>query len=174
MSKNTGENNSGDRNSGNRNSGDWNSGNGNSGYGNSTERETGIFNTTKGKIRCFNKETNLSWEDITHPNFNEFHLNKWVNESEMTTEEKKAEADFHIRGGYLKTFTWEEAWANYWRDCDDEEKQRVLNLPNFDPTIFKEITGIDTNTSTKKQELLDKADQLIKQAEELKTKATEL
>jgi len=61
----------------------------------------------------------------------------------MTDEEKKAEPEFFVRGGYLKTFTWEEAWANYWRDCDQDEKDRVLNLPNFDAGIFKEITGID-------------------------------
>ena len=146
---NSGNRNSGYGNSGNRNSGDWNSGNWNSGYGNSTDRETGIFNTTQGKIRCFNKETDLSWGDIDHPYFEEFYLNKWIPESEMTDEEKKADPEFYVRGGYLKTFTWEEAWANYWRDSDEEEKQKVLNLPNFDPSIFKEITGIDVEVDSK-------------------------
>jgi hypothetical protein len=93
----------------------------------------------------------------------------------MRDEEKKANPQFFVRQGYLKTFTWEEAWANYWRDSDDEERKKVLNLPNFDADIFKEITGIDVNTNdTKKQELLDKADELIKQAKELKSKAKEL
>ena len=150
---NSGDGNSGDWNSGYGNSGDWNSGygnsgDGNSGYGNTTNRETGIFNTTQGKIRCFNKETDLTWDDIDHPHFNEFYLNKWIPESKMTDEEKKADPDFYVRGGYLKTYTWEEAWANYWRDCDEEEKQRVLNLPNFDPQVFKECTGIDVEVST--------------------------
>ena len=145
---NTGEYNTGDGNSGSWNSGSWNSGDGNSGswnsgYGNATNRETGIFNTTQGKIRCFNKETDLSWDDIDHPNFYEFYLNKWIPESDMTDEEKKDDPNFFVRQGYLKTYTWEEAWSNYWRDCDDEEKQKVLNLPNFDKDIFKEITGID-------------------------------
>ena len=44
----------------------------------------------------------------------------------MTDEEKKADPDFYVRGGYLKTFTWEEAWANYWRDSDEKEKQRQI------------------------------------------------
>jgi len=92
----------------------------------------------------------------------------------MTDEEKKADPNFFVRGGYLKTFEWEEAWANYWRDCNQEEKDKVLNLPNFDPTIFKEITGIDVGENSKKQELLSKADELIKQANELKDKAKEL
>ena len=146
--ENTGHRNSGDRNSGHgnsgyRNSGYGNSGDGNSGYGNSTNRETGIFNTTQGKIRCFNKETDMSWNEINHPGFYKFYLNRWIPEDDMTDEEKKDQADFHVRGGYLKTYEWEEAWANYWRDSDQEEKDRVLNLPNFDAEIFKEITGID-------------------------------
>ena len=146
--RNSGDRNSGDGNSGDRNSGDWNSGyrnsgDGNSGYGNSTNRETGIFNTTQGKIRCFNQETDLSWDDIDHPEFNNFYLNKWIPEADMTDEEKKSDPEFDVRGGYLKTYTWEEAWANYWRDSDDEEKQKVLNLPNFSWDVFTEITGID-------------------------------
>ena len=148
---NSGDGNSGNGNSGNRNSGDWNSGyrnlgDRNSGYGNSTDRESGIFCSTEGTVRLFNKETNLKWDDIDHPNFYEFYLNKWIPESDMTDEEKKDDPQFFVRQGYLKTYTWEEAWSNYWRDCDDEEKQKVLNLPNFDKDIFKEITGIDVET----------------------------
>ena len=146
--RNSGNWNSGNRNSGNRNSGDLNSGYGNSGYGNSTNRETGIFNTTEGTLRMFNKPTDLKWDDIDHPDFDEFYLNKWIPESCMTDEEKKAEPEFHVRQGYLKTFTWEEAWANYWRDSGNKEKQKVLNLPNFDAAIFKEVTGIDVGVSS--------------------------
>ena len=140
---NSGNRNSGNGNSGDGNSGDWNSGDWNSGYGNSTDREAGIFNTTPGKLRLFNKKTELTWGQIDHPHFREFHLNKWITEEKMTTEEKKTEPGFHVRGGYLKTFTWEEAWANYWRDSDQEEEDKVLKLPNFDAAIFKEITGIN-------------------------------
>jgi len=90
----------------------------------------------------FNKPTDLTWDEIDHPDFYEFYLNKWIAESEMTDEEKKEQPYFHVRQGYLKTFTWDEAWANYWRDSDEEERQKVLNLPNFDWEIFTEITGI--------------------------------
>jgi hypothetical protein len=164
---NSGDGNSGYGNSGYGNSGDWNSGYGNSGYGNSTNRETGIFNTTEGTLRMFNKLTDLKWDDIDHPDFDEFYLNKWVSESEMTDEEKKADPDFFVRGGYLKTFTWEEAWANYWRDSDEEEKQKVLSLPNFDPSIFKEITGIDVESSSK-VETIEIGGQTYEVSDELK------
>ncbi len=164
--------NSGDWNSGYGNSGDWNSGDRNSGdrnsgYGNSTNRETGIFNTTQGRIRCFNQETDLSWDDIDHPEFNKFYLNKWIPEADMTDEQKKSDPEFYIRGGYLKTYSWEEAWANYWRDSDEEEKQKVLNLPNFDAVIFKEITGIDVEqpkTTNPPEITFDGATYVLKEA----------
>jgi hypothetical protein len=141
--KNSGWKNSGYGNSGDGNSGYGNSGNKNSGYGNSCDRSSGIFCTKTPQLFIFNKPSDKTWEEIDHPTFSEFYLNKWIAESEMTDEEKTEQKDFHIREGYLKTYTWEEAWANYWRDSGEEDKQKVLNLPNFDAKIFKEITGID-------------------------------
>ena len=140
---NSGDYNSGNRNSGYGNSGDRNSGDSNSGYGNSGDRSSGIFCTKTPTLYCFDKPTDKTWDEIDHPLFVAFYLTKWIPASEMSDEEKKADPQFHIRDGYLKTFTWEEAWANYWRDSDKEERERVLNLPNFDAAIFKQITGID-------------------------------
>ena len=71
----------------------------------------------------------------------------------MTDEEKKDDPNFFVRQGYLKTFTYEEAWANYWRDSNEDEKQKVLNLPNFDAKVFKDITGIDVKTPTETIEI---------------------
>jgi len=147
---NSGDWNSGYRNSGNLNSGDWNSGNLNSGYGNSTNRSAGIFCSTETTVRMFNKETSFKWDEIDHPHFNEFYLNKWIEESNMTDEEKKADPEFYVKKGYLKIYSWNEAWANFWRDTDEENRQKVLNLPNFNAQVFKEITGIDVNENSKK------------------------
>ncbi len=116
----------------------------------------------------------MKWDEIDHPHFNEFCLNKWIEESDMTDEEKKVDPEFYVRKGYLKTYSWEDAWANFWRDTNEENRKKVLNLPNFDAAIFKEITGIDVADNSKKQELLSKADELIKQAQELRDKAEEL
>ena len=137
---NTGYGNSGDWNTGHGNSGDWNTG-----YGNSGDRNSGIFCSTESTVRIFNKQTNLRWDQIDHPTLREFYLTKWVPESEMTDEEKVANPTFFTTRGYLKEIPWEEAWATYWEKSDKEEKDRILNLPNFDPDIFKEITGIDVN-----------------------------
>jgi len=140
---NTGENNSGDWNSGNWNSGYGNSGDRNSGYGNSTDRESGIFNSEQGTVRMFNKPTEKKWDEIDHPNFNKFYLTKWIPEKEMTDEEKIADPEFYVREGYLKTFTYKEAWANFWKDTDESNRKKFLALPNFDKIIFASITGIE-------------------------------
>jgi hypothetical protein len=177
--ENTGDWNSGDRNSGgwnsgDRNSGGWNSGDWNSGYGNSTNRESGIFNSEESTIRMFNKPTDKKWDEIDHPHFQEFYLTKWILESEMTDEEKKNDPNFFVRHGYLKTFAWKEAWANFWKDTDEENRQKFLALPNFDSVVFKDITGIDVKENGKKEELLKKADELIAKAEEIKNEAYNL
>lgn len=61
----------------------------------------------------------------------------------MTDEEKIASPEFYVRGGYLKTYSWKEAWANFWKDTDEANRKKFLALPNFDPQIFFDITGID-------------------------------
>lgn len=139
------ENNTGIENTGNRNSGYRNSGDYNSGYGNSTNRESGIFNSEEPTIRMFNKPTKLKWDEIEHPHFSEFYLNKWISGEEMTDEEKKANPEFYVRHGYLKKFEYKEAWANFWKDTDEENRKKILALPNFDKKIFFDITGIDVN-----------------------------
>jgi len=147
--RNSGDGNSGYGNSGDRNSGDWNSGDGNSGYGNSSDRSSGIFCSEGGTVRIFNQDSGKKWDEIDHPGFEEFWLNKWIEGENMTEEEKKADPEFYVRGGYLKTYSWEEAWANFWKDTTEENRQKVLNLPNFDAKIFKEITGIDVDVEEK-------------------------
>jgi len=90
----------------------------------------------------------------------------------MTEEEKKNNPDFYVRKGYLKTFSWNEVWANFWKETDEENRQKFLNLPNFSWDVFTKITGIKSDN--KKSELLSKADELIKKAEELKEEAEKL
>ena len=94
-------------------------------------------------MRLFNQPTEKTWDEIDHPHFAEFYVTKWVKESDMTDTEKVDSPEFYVRGGYLKRFTYEEAWANFWRDTDEPNRKKFLALPNFDATIFKEITGVD-------------------------------
>ena len=114
----------------------------------------------------FNKPTNLTWDEIDHPHFGEFYLTKWIDESEMTDEEKEDNPGFDVRGGYLRTFNYKEAWANFWKDTDEENRQKFLNLPNFDAEVFEEITGIDVNKPEEMIEIDGKSysKEILKQA----------
>jgi hypothetical protein len=165
---NTGKWNSGDWNSGDENSGKWNSGirntgNGNSGNGNtgkwnsgnwnSGKWNTGFFNTNEPNARFFNKKTDIKLSDFYSsdacPSWAEFDLCVWVQEEIMNAEEKKENPTYKTTGGYLKTLEYKEAWSVFWRKTDEENRQKFLNLPNFDAEIFKEITGIDVNKESK-------------------------
>jgi hypothetical protein len=146
--ENSGDSNSGDSNSGYCNSGDsnsgyWNSGDWNSGNWNSGNCNSGTFNTDEPTIRMFNKSTGLYWEDISFPSYMDFDLCEWVNENKMTDEEKEKYPEYKVTGGYLKTYEYKEAWQKAWDEASDEEKQKTLELPNFDADIFEEITGIN-------------------------------
>ena len=155
--RNSGDWNSGDYNSGNRNSGDWNSGNCNSGYYNSGNYNSGYYNsgnynsgffcTITPKAMLFNKPTEYAHSEIySMPGIcairRHFILNKWVGLSSMTDQEKSDHPECKTCGGYLKTYGYKEAWKNAWDEMIGLERESVKELPNFDPDIFCEITGI--------------------------------
>jgi len=166
--------NSGNRNSGNRNSGNCNSGYWNSGDCNSARGSNGAFCTKEPKILIFDKESDLTlkeWQEQYASLFYDMKLTEWISEDDMTNEEKVEQAEFHVRGGYLKTYEYKEAWANWWSKCDDEKKKKVQEIPNFNSTTFKEITGIDVG---KEDENSTKKKAILKKIEELKTEADKL
>lgn len=145
---NSGNGNSGDFNSGNCNSGNCNSGNYNSGNFNSGDWNSGYLNSITPKITAFNKPT-----DLTHE---EFHAIKgvcvldqnyedtwWVSSANMTDKEKKDHPEHENVGGYLKTIDFKTACKLMWERLNEDEKQAVKEIPNFDAEVFKEITGID-------------------------------
>ena len=68
---------------------------------------------------------------------------QWIYENSMTDIEKEKYPTYKTTGGYLKTKTMYEAWADVWNNLDDTEKQVFLDLPNFDADKFKIITGIE-------------------------------
>lgn len=147
---NSGDQNSGDQNSGNRNSGDCNSGNWNSGDWNNTDHSSGCFNTTEERIYMFNKPTNLRYTDWR--NSRAYYLLKniqrngteWIKKAEMTQEEKEANPECEITGGYLKILGEDHKDHNqkWWDGLSEEDKNEIRSLPNFDREIFEEITGI--------------------------------
>ena len=130
--RNTGDNNSGyfntgDNNSGDMNTGDNNSGDNNTGDWNIGNWNTGDLNTTKPKLRIFNKETDVKQEDIKFPDFFFFVLTEWIDEDR----------------GYLKSYKYKQAWRNSWDKANEEDRKKCFALPNWDNELFKEISGID-------------------------------
>ena len=166
---NSGNSNSGNRNSGNSNSGDWNSGYRNSGYRNSGnrnsgDRNSGDFNsTTPDTIRCFNKDVDReTWEQADKPQFiYNVNPNIWVDESDMTDDEKKEFSKFHDRGGYLKTIEYKEAWKIAWDEASEEDKTLLSKLPNFDADVFEEITGINVKESSAEEFTVGEIEKLL-------------
>ena len=129
-------------NSGNHNSGDWNSGNHNSGNWNSGYCNSGYCNSDRPPIRIFNQYTDV--EEINFPNFFYFDMTIFVSYDTATDDERKQhKKDIEVCGGFLKTIPYKEAWRRSWDKATDEDRRKVLQLPNWNNEIFKEISGID-------------------------------
>jgi hypothetical protein len=60
----------------------------------------------------------------------------------MSDEEKLQHPDAEIRGGYLKTLTYKEAWETAYARATKEDIELLKRLPNFNADVFEEITGI--------------------------------
>mgnify|MGYP003268010962 FL=1 len=67
----------------------------------------------------------------------------WIWEDDMTDEEKEQHPEYSVTGGFLKHIEKETGRQMWWDGLSDRKKTIVMNLPNFDKDIFKEITGVD-------------------------------
>jgi len=156
--RNSGDCNSGNRNSGNRNSGDWNSGNRNSGDCNSGDCNSGdwnkasnvvgCFNTESQKLRFFDKETDMTFEQWRNSeaywlmNRIDFRPADWIWSNEMSDAEKAEHPEHETTGGYLKIRDNTDCCKEWWNGLSKSEKQVIMNIPNFDADKFFKITGI--------------------------------
>ena len=135
-------------NTGDRNTGDWNTGNWNTG-----DCNTGYFNTNEPTIRIFNKITKKSRKNINFPDFLYFSLTVWVSHDTATDEEKQAhKKEIEICGGFLKKLEYKQAFRLAWDKADKAEHKKLLNLPNWNNDIFKEISGIDAEAEIEKED----------------------
>ena len=151
--RNTGDWNTGNRNTGNRNTGNWNTGDRNTGDWNTgdwnkSSFNTGCFMTEEQKIFMFNKPSDWTYAHWMDSNASSF-LNEipkdvveWVCSDDMTDEEKAAHPSYETTGGYLKILDESECAQLWWDGLPDYKKNTITALPNFDPEIFKQCTGI--------------------------------
>lgn len=70
-------------------------------------------------------------------------ITKWVDKKDMTKQEKSDHSVYEEIGGYLKRYTYEEAWATWWENASKTDRQAILDLPHFNAEIFEDITGIE-------------------------------
>ena len=154
--KNTGDWNAGDWNTGDYNTGDWNTGirntgDWNTGDWNKSSFNTGCFNTEEQKIMLFNKPSDMTYLEWIGSNarrlLNQMPKNviEWVDEEDMTDEEKAAHPTYETTGGYLKVLDESECGQLWWNGLSDCDKQIIKSISNFDPDIFYECTGIKVN-----------------------------
>ena len=148
--RNTGNRNTGDWNTGNRNTGDWNTGNRNTGDWNSCNQSTGCFCTVQQPIMFFNKPSTWSFEDWLRSDAR-YLMNQipkkvveWVYSKDMTDEEKSAHPSHETTGGYLKVLDESECGQIWWDGLSEHNRNIIRALPNFDPDIFEQVTGIKT------------------------------
>ena len=151
--RNIGNYNTGDNNTGNMNTGNYNTGNRNTGAWNSGDMNTGLFNTKRGPIRMFNKKVSMEkFRNIKLPDFLYFDLVVWVPRSKASKEEKSQHAkEIKTLGGFNKELSYKEAFRLAWDNASKEEHKELLNLPNWNNKIFKQISGIDAESEIEKE-----------------------
>ena len=145
--RSTGDRSTGDRSTGYGSTGDWSTGD-----WSTSDYSTGVFSTIDDSgWSIFNKET--SWDRANWDSSEarsllcRMALTEWVDSSRMTDKEKSENETHKTTGGYLKVYEYKEACNIMWDSFTKEEKEVIKSIPNFDANIFKEITGIDIEST---------------------------
>ena len=145
---NTGNRNTGNYNTGCCNTGDRNTGNYNTGCWNLSSFNTGCFMTTEQKIMLFDKPSNMTYREWFSSDACRLlslipkNVVEWVEEENMTDEEKTANLTYETTGGYLKVLDESECAQLWWNELSDYYKDIIKSIPNFDADIFEKCTGI--------------------------------
>ena len=67
---------------------------------------------------------------------------EWIWSDDMTNEEKAAHPEHKTTGGYLKVLDKSECSQIWWDELNNSQKKIIKSMPNFNESIFEEITGI--------------------------------
>lgn len=145
---NVGECNTGSGNTGDCNTGNMNSGSFNTGDFNNSSFNSGCFNVKEHKIMLFDKPSDMTYQNWLDSKASELLRQipksavEWVSTDDMTDEEKVAHSTYKTTGGYLKELDKSECCQMWWDSLDIDDKEIIKAIPNFDPDIFYECTGI--------------------------------
>ena len=78
---------------------------------------------------------------------------EWLDSEKMNDAEKSDNPEYKTTGGYLK-HTTKGNRQTWWDALKAEDKEKVMNIPNFDAEIFKQCTGIDVKTGTERKDMI--------------------
>lgn len=98
------------------------------------------------KIFLFNKPSDWTYQDWLNSDARYILMNcpsnvlSWIWEDDMTDEEKEQHPEYLVTGGFLKHIEKETGRQMWWDGLSDRKKDIVMQLPNFDKDIFKEIS----------------------------------
>ena len=66
----------------------------------------------------------------------------FINELDMTEEEKENYPEYKTTGGFVKTFVaTKEDKEKWWNELDEDKKDIIRDLPNFDFDKFRQCVG---------------------------------
>lgn len=95
----------------------------------------------------FNRDSDMTWVAWSQHPVNhltrDLEITRWIDWDRMTDEERAEQPNAYVCGGYVKVFTYHEAWRNLWNNLTPSQRKLFAELPNFDAEVFKDITGID-------------------------------
>ena len=104
--------------------------------------------TEEHNIMFFNKPSDWSYSDWLNSEarnlLNQIPKNvvRWIYSEDMTDEEKTAYPTYKTTSGYLKVLDKSENAQLWWDALSDYNKNIIKSIPNFDPDIFEQCTGI--------------------------------
>ena len=105
-----------------------------------------IFNTPVSEEVYNSTKSALSIKGFKPP------IAKWIDIKDI---EKPTDTQKTL-GGYLKTLSYKDAWAEIWAGLSQEDRNFFKTLPHFSSEIFEGITGIkieDNNLSGQEVEV---------------------
>ena len=152
-STNRGNRNAGYYNDGSYNTGDYNLGDYNSGWYNLSDNNSGIFNTEDHYIMVFDKESKWTMEDWEKSRacevLSSIPIPKFITKEDYDSlssddQYKFVPVGFGAREIRANLYRRRQVW---WEGLDDDSRNAVKSIPNFDAQKFYSCTGIAVDES---------------------------
>ena len=104
----------------------------------------------------FNKKTNWTLNDWKNSDGRyimldcpiDYSTTEFVDDYDMSDEEKRLHPEYTTIGGYLKKVEVKADRQQWWDNLRQRDKDAVMYLPNFNAKVFKDCTGITVQVLT--------------------------